>query len=46
MRISVNWLNDWLRKPAAARDLANPAGYIEAVLGGDHAAPDDRRSLR
>jgi multicomponent K+:H+ antiporter subunit D len=31
---------------AAARDLANPAGYIEAVLGGDRAAPDDRRSLR
>ena len=31
---------------AAARDLDNPAGYIEAVLGGDHAQPDDRRRLR
>jgi hypothetical protein len=28
---------------STARQLAEPAGYIEAVLGS---APDDRRSLR
>lgn len=31
---------------AAARDLANPAVYIDAVLGSGPAQPDDRRRLR
>jgi len=30
---------------AVARDLANPAAYVAAVLGGSHAQPDDRRRL-
>jgi multicomponent K+:H+ antiporter subunit D len=31
---------------AVGRDLANPAVYVDAVLGGDPAQPDDRRRLR
>jgi multicomponent K+:H+ antiporter subunit D len=31
---------------AAARDLANPAVYVDAVLGGGQGRPDDRRRLR
>ncbi len=31
---------------AVGRDLANPAVYIDAVLGGGQAQPDDRRRLR
>jgi multicomponent K+:H+ antiporter subunit D len=31
---------------AVGRDIANPHRYIDAVLGGDHPQPDDRRRLR
>ena len=31
---------------AVGRDLANPGGYIEAVLGGGYAQSDERRRLR
>jgi multicomponent K+:H+ antiporter subunit D len=31
---------------AVGRDIANPHHYIDAVLGGDQAQPDDRRRLR
>jgi multicomponent K+:H+ antiporter subunit D len=31
---------------AVGRDLADPAAYVDAVLGGEQPQPDDRRRLR